>query len=64
MNYVYCKKRDCKMKNVMLLHPSVMQQNLVVVLAHVFEKPATGINGFETSIFKIKIKTFIFKNPI
>ncbi len=37
----------------MLLHPSVMQQNVVSVLTHVFEKPAIGINGFETSILKI-----------
>ena len=56
MNYVYCKKRDCKMKNVMLLHPSVIQQNVVVVFEHVFEKPATGINGFVTSILNVKKK--------
>jgi len=62
MNYVYRKKRDCKIKNVMLLHPSVMQQNLVSVLTHVFEKPAIGINGFETSILNVsKRKNFIFK---
>jgi hypothetical protein len=62
MNYVYLKKRDCKIKNVMLLHPSVWQQNVVVVFAHVFEKPATGINGFETSILNVsERKNFIFK---
>jgi hypothetical protein len=64
MNYVYCKKRDCKMKNVMLLHPSVIQQNLVVVFAHVFEKPATGINGFVRSILNIINKNIYFPNPI
>jgi hypothetical protein len=50
------------MKNVMLLHPSVWQQIVVEVFTHVFEKPATGINGFVTSILNVsERKNFTFK---